>query len=49
MKAVEKADVVIHVLDSRDPLGTRSSDIEDYIKESQKKIIYILNKVDLIP
>jgi len=32
MKAIEKSDVVIHVLDSRDPIGTRCPEIEDYIK-----------------
>jgi ribosome biogenesis GTPase A len=36
------------VLDSRDPEGTRSLEIEEIAKESGKKLIYILNKIDLI-
>jgi ribosome biogenesis GTPase A len=36
-------------LDSRDPEGTRISEVEEYIKEQGKKIIFIINKSDLIP
>lgn len=48
-KVIDKADVILHVLDSRDPEGTRSSEIEEMAKETGKKLIYILNKIDLIP
>ena len=30
-RAIENSDVVIHVLDSRDPLGTRSPEIEELV------------------
>jgi len=50
-RVVDAADVVIHVLDARDPLGCRCPDVERYIirKNPNKKIILLLNKVDLIP
>lgn len=50
-KVVEESDVILEVLDSRDPLGYRCADIERLImrKDPNKKIILVLNKVDLIP
>lgn len=43
------SDVLIQVLDARDPEGGRSIDIENQAKETGKKIIFVLNKIDLIP
>uniref|UniRef100_A0A2P2HYV0 Nucleolar GTP-binding protein 2 n=1 Tax=Hirondellea gigas TaxID=1518452 RepID=A0A2P2HYV0_9CRUS len=50
-KVIDSSDVVIQVLDARDPLGTRSKLIEKHIKEncSHKHLIFVLNKVDLVP
>ncbi|KAL7746551.1 nuclear GTP-binding protein nug1 [Sorochytrium milnesiophthora] len=50
-KVVEKADVILEVLDARDPIGTRAKHIEAIIREggAGKKIILVLNKVDLVP
>ncbi|KAG0689507.1 GTPase required for pre-60S ribosomal subunit nuclear export and maturation [Pichia californica] len=50
-KVIDSSDVVIHVLDARDPLGTRCRSVEDYIKKecSHKHLIYVLNKCDLVP
>eukprot|EP01119_Soliformovum_irregulare_P008386 TRINITY_DN21506_c0_g1_i1.p2 TRINITY_DN21506_c0_g1~~TRINITY_DN21506_c0_g1_i1.p2 ORF type:complete len:577 (+),score=218.12 TRINITY_DN21506_c0_g1_i1:1909-3639(+) len=50
-KIVDLADVVLFVLDARDPLGCRCPEIEQRIlqKDANKKIILILNKIDLIP
>ena len=50
-KVVDSSDVVIHVLDARDPLGTRCWSVEKYIREEapHKHIVFLLNKVDLIP
>lgn len=43
-------DVVLEVLDIRDPLATRSKEIEDYFKANpDKKRIIVLNKIDLVP
>ena len=47
---VDASDVILYVLDARDPEGTRSRKVEEAILQSQgKRLILILNKVDLIP
>lgn len=50
-KVTELADVIIEVLDARDPLGCRCPDLENMIlaKDSSKKIILLLNKIDMVP
>ncbi|KAI9142018.1 P-loop containing nucleoside triphosphate hydrolase protein [Paraphysoderma sedebokerense] len=50
-KVIENADVILEVLDARDPLGTRAKHIERMVMEAgtNKKIILVLNKVDLVP
>jgi nuclear GTP-binding protein len=50
-KVIDSSDVVIQVLDARDPMGTRSQKIENYIKKEKthKHLFFILNKVDLVP
>lgn len=50
-KVIDSSDVVIHVLDARDPEGTRCRSIEKYIKEEapHKHLIFVLNKCDLVP
>lgn len=50
-KVIDSSDVVIHVLDARDPLGTRCESVEKYIKDEcpHKHLVYVLNKCDLVP
>jgi len=50
-KVIDSSDVVIQVLDARDPNGTRSKHIEDFMKNEKKHkhLIFILNKCDLVP
>ncbi|KAK8104368.1 nucleolar GTP-binding protein 2 [Apiospora kogelbergensis] len=50
-KVIDSSDVLLHVLDARDPLGTRCRSVEKYIKEEapHKHLIFVLNKVDLVP
>jgi nuclear GTP-binding protein len=51
-QVVEQADVILYVLDARDPEGTRSRDVERAVMAAAgggKRLILILNKVDLIP
>jgi nuclear GTP-binding protein len=46
---VQKADLVLIVLDARDPQGTRSLSLEDgLIAKAQKKVVLVLNKVDQV-
>ena len=51
-QVVEQADVILYVLDARDPEGTRSRDVERSVMAAAsggKRLILVLNKVDLIP
>ncbi|KAI8964627.1 GTP-binding family protein [Daldinia sp. FL1419] len=50
-KVLDASDVIIHVLDARDPLGTRCRSVEKYLREEapHKHLIFVLNKTDLIP
>lgn len=49
-KVVDGSDVILQVLDARDPLGTRSTAVEDMVLgKSGKKLVYVLNKADLVP
>ncbi|KAI5190595.1 nuclear GTP-binding protein [Nematocida sp. AWRm77] len=49
-KVLDSSDVVVHILDARDPLGTECLNVKRYLKEHpHKHLIYLLNKVDLIP
>ncbi|GAA6054380.1 hypothetical protein JCM3770_002228 [Rhodotorula araucariae] len=50
-KVIDSSDVILHVLDARDPLGTRCDSVEAYLAKEKKgkKIVYVLNKVDLVP
>lgn len=51
VKVVDAADVVIEVLDARDPLSCRCLDVERLVRRSgaDKKVILLLNKIDLVP
>ena len=50
-KVIDSSDVVIHVLDARDPVGTRCRSVEKYIREEapHKHLLFLLNKCDLVP
>ncbi|XP_078681776.1 uncharacterized protein LOC144916518 [Branchiostoma floridae x Branchiostoma belcheri] len=50
-KVIDSSDVVIQVLDARNPMGTRSKHIEDFMtkEKSYKHLIFVLNKCDLVP
>jgi nuclear GTP-binding protein len=43
-KVIDSSDVVIHVLDARDPLGTRCRSVEKYIREEapHKHLIFVV-------
>jgi len=50
-KVVEASDVIIEVLDARDPIGTRCKDVERFVRKVDpgKKVVLLLNKIDLVP
>lgn len=49
-KVLDSSDIVVHVLDARDPLNTKNELVEKFLKDKQHKtLIYLLNKVDLVP
>jgi len=50
-KVVEGSDVILQVLDARDPMGSRiGSGVEDMIlSHPDKRMVLVLNKVDLVP
>lgn len=48
-KVIDSSQVLIYVVDCRDPMGTISSNLIKTIKEKNKPIFLILNKTDLVP
>lgn len=42
---LEKADVVLEVLDARDPMAYRSKHVEELALELGKKVLFVLNKI----
>jgi ribosome biogenesis GTPase A len=47
-EVVNTSDIILEVLDARFIQETRNKEIEEYIKKNNKKIIFILNKSDLV-
>jgi nuclear GTP-binding protein len=50
-KVIDSSDVVIEVIDARDPMGTRNVNFERELRKNHphKKLVLLLNKCDLIP
>ncbi|TRY51906.1 GTP binding/Guanine nucleotide-binding protein-like 3 N-terminal domain containing protein [Cryptosporidium tyzzeri] len=48
-KLIEESDVVLEILDARDPLGFRNVELERSIVAQGKKLVLILSKIDLVP
>ena len=48
---IDSSDILVQVLDARDPMGTRSKFVETYLKKEKthKHLVFVLNKVDLVP
>lgn len=47
MQVIEESDVIVEVLDARDPLGYRCPQLEEMVlkHEGKKKLLFILNKI----
>ena len=51
-QVVDSSDVIIQVLDVRDPIGTRCRRIEDELRTRERRhkhMVLVLNKCDLVP
>lgn len=51
-QVLDAADIILYVLDARDPEGTRSREVERQIMSAasgDKRLIFVLNKIDLVP
>ncbi|SPT16253.1 unnamed protein product [Triticum aestivum] len=50
VKVIEASDVILEVLDARDPLGTRCVDMEKMVRKADptKRIVLLLNKIGIM-
>jgi hypothetical protein len=48
INAVKEADIVLEILDARFPEQTRNAQLEKKILQSGKKLVFVLNKSDLV-
>ena len=50
-KVLQASDILVEVLDARDPLGCRCKPLEDAVltKWQSKRVVLLLNKCDLVP
>ncbi|KAG7319207.1 hypothetical protein KOW79_017681 [Hemibagrus wyckioides] len=50
-KVIEASDVILEVLDARDPMGCRCPQLEEAVlkHDGKKRLLFILNKIDLVP
>ncbi len=48
-RTIKNADVIVEVVDIRDPIHTRSRRLESMVEALEKELIIVLNKSDLVP
>ncbi|KIY50496.1 NGP1NT-domain-containing protein [Fistulina hepatica ATCC 64428] len=50
-KVIDSSDVILHILDARDPMGTMCESVLEYIKKEKahKQVVLVVNKCDLVP
>ncbi|KAI5995353.1 NGP1NT-domain-containing protein [Pisolithus marmoratus] len=50
-KVIDSSDVILHILDARDPLGTMCESVLENLKKEKahKHVVLVINKCDLVP
>ncbi|ASJ15199.1 GTPase [Thermococcus radiotolerans] len=48
-EVVDEADLIVEVVDARDPIGTRNRKLERLVQEEGKPLLIVMNKADLVP
>ncbi|KAI6008912.1 NGP1NT-domain-containing protein [Pisolithus orientalis] len=50
-KVIDSSDVILHILDARDPIGTMCESVLEFLKKEKahKHVVLVLNKCDLVP
>ena len=50
-KVIDSSDVILHILDARDPFGTMCESVLEYLRKEKahKQVVLIINKCDLVP
>ncbi|ACJ17162.1 GTPase [Thermococcus onnurineus NA1] len=48
-EVIDEADIIVEVVDARDPIGTRNRKLERLVKEEGKPLLIVMNKADLVP
>jgi nuclear GTP-binding protein len=50
-KVIDSSDVILHILDARDPLGTLCESVLEFIRKEKahKQVVLVINKCDLVP
>lgn len=46
---VDNCEVIIYMLDARDPEGSINSEVMELIEAKGSKVLYVINKTDLVP
>jgi len=47
-RVIEKSDIIVQIVDARDPLLFRSTDLDEYVQSLGKKTLLLVNKADFL-
>lgn len=47
-EVIDQSDVILEVLDARDPMACRNIEMEHRIMSANKQLVFVLNKIDLV-